>query len=148
MGVSIPGSGNPLQYSCLDNSMDRRALWVTVHRATQNRTWLKGLSTHRQQNHIFYNFTANLRDCKSHFDHTKVLPYSLDLEPTSSESTILYLPHTVWVHFPNLLLFGFSWVIAAPHEISLRNTSDQENGNKLFKKSRSENVFLCSHKLF
>ena len=36
---SIPGSGrspeegngNPLQYSCLENSMDRRAWWTRVH---------------------------------------------------------------------------------------------------------------------
>ena len=36
---SIPGSGrspgrgndNPLQYSCLENPMDRGAWWVTVH---------------------------------------------------------------------------------------------------------------------
>ena len=41
----IPGSGrspgerngNPLQYSCLDNSMDRRAWWDTVHGVT--RSW-------------------------------------------------------------------------------------------------------------
>ena len=25
------GSGNPLQYSCLENSMDRRAWWAAVH---------------------------------------------------------------------------------------------------------------------
>ena len=25
------GNGNPLQYSCLENSMDREAWWVTVH---------------------------------------------------------------------------------------------------------------------
>ena len=25
------GNGNPLQYSCLENSMDRRAWWATVH---------------------------------------------------------------------------------------------------------------------
>ena len=25
------GNGNPLQYSCLENSMDRGARWVTVH---------------------------------------------------------------------------------------------------------------------
>ena len=24
-------NGNPLQYSCLENSMDRGAWWVTVH---------------------------------------------------------------------------------------------------------------------
>ena len=25
------GHGNPLQYSCLENSMDRRAWWATAH---------------------------------------------------------------------------------------------------------------------
>ena len=29
------GNGNPLQYSCLDNSMDRGAWWVTVHGVTK-----------------------------------------------------------------------------------------------------------------
>ena len=40
---SIPGSrrspgegnGNPLQYSCLENPMDRGALWATVHRVAR-----------------------------------------------------------------------------------------------------------------
>ena len=26
------GNGNPLQYSCLENSMDRGARWATVHK--------------------------------------------------------------------------------------------------------------------
>ena len=25
------GNGNPLQYSCLENSMDRGAWWATIH---------------------------------------------------------------------------------------------------------------------
>ena len=29
------GHGNPLQYSFLENSMDRRAWWVTVHGITK-----------------------------------------------------------------------------------------------------------------
>ena len=41
---SIPGSvrspggehGNPLQYSCLENSMDREAWWATVNRVTES----------------------------------------------------------------------------------------------------------------
>ena len=32
------GHGNPLQYSHLDNSMDRRAWWATVHRVAKSRT--------------------------------------------------------------------------------------------------------------
>ena len=31
------GRGNPLQYSCLKNPMDREAWWATVHRVTRVR---------------------------------------------------------------------------------------------------------------
>ena len=34
------GNGNPLQYSCLENSMDRRAWWATVHGVTKSQTRL------------------------------------------------------------------------------------------------------------
>ena len=50
---SIPGSGrspgggngNPLQYSYLENPMDRGAWQAAVHRVTKSRTRLKRLST-------------------------------------------------------------------------------------------------------
>ena len=32
------GPGNPLQYSCLDNSMDRGAWWAMVHGVTNSQT--------------------------------------------------------------------------------------------------------------
>ena len=32
------GNGNPLQYSCLENSMDREAWWATVLGVTKNQT--------------------------------------------------------------------------------------------------------------
>ena len=31
------GTGYPLQYSCLENSMDRGAWWATVHGVTKSR---------------------------------------------------------------------------------------------------------------
>ena len=34
------GNGNPLQYSCLGNSMDRGAWWSTVHGVTESHTGL------------------------------------------------------------------------------------------------------------
>ena len=34
------GSGNPLQYSRLGNSMDRGAWQATVHGVTKSQTWL------------------------------------------------------------------------------------------------------------
>ena len=32
------GNGDPLQYSCLENSMDRGAQWATVHRVSKSWT--------------------------------------------------------------------------------------------------------------
>ena len=34
------GHGNPLQYSCLENPMDRGAWWATVHGVTESQTQL------------------------------------------------------------------------------------------------------------
>ena len=49
---SIPGSGrppggghgNPLQYSCLENPMDRGIWWATVHSVAKSQTQLKRLN--------------------------------------------------------------------------------------------------------
>ena len=38
------GNGNPLQYSCLENPMDRGAWLATVHRVTKSQTQLKQLN--------------------------------------------------------------------------------------------------------
>ena len=54
MQKTIPGSGrspggeygNLLQYSCLENPMDRGTWQATVHRAAKSWTQLKRLSTH------------------------------------------------------------------------------------------------------
>ena len=35
------GHGNPLQYSCLENPMDREAWWATVYGAAKSQTQLK-----------------------------------------------------------------------------------------------------------
>ena len=51
---SIPGSGrspggghgNPVQYSCLENPMDRGTWWATVQGVVKSQTQLKQLSTH------------------------------------------------------------------------------------------------------
>ena len=40
------GHGNPLQYSCLENPLDRRAWRATVHRVAKSQTQLKPLSIH------------------------------------------------------------------------------------------------------
>ena len=40
------GNGNPLQYSCLENSMDRAAWRATVHGVAKNWTRLSERHTH------------------------------------------------------------------------------------------------------
>ena len=40
------GNGNSLQYSCLENPVDRGAWWAAVHRVAQSWTRLKWLSMH------------------------------------------------------------------------------------------------------
>jgi len=42
------GHGNPLQYSCLENPMDRRAWQATVHRVAKSWTPQKQICTHAQ----------------------------------------------------------------------------------------------------
>ena len=45
-----PGEGNdnPLQYSYLENPMDRGAWWATVHGVTKSRTRLRDVCTYKQ----------------------------------------------------------------------------------------------------
>ena len=72
LGLSlIPGSGRSpregnsdlLQYSCLENSEDRRAWRATVHRVTKSQTQLKQLSTDtrdREQTTLLPEFCVEL----------------------------------------------------------------------------------------
>ena len=56
---SVPGLGrsprgghnNPLQYSCLENPVDRGAWWAIVIRVTKSQTRLKWLSRHASKPH-------------------------------------------------------------------------------------------------
>ena len=42
------GNDSPLQYSCLQNSMDGGAWWATVHGVTKSRTQLSDFTTTSQ----------------------------------------------------------------------------------------------------
>ena len=51
------GNGNPLQYSCLGNPMDRGAWWATVHGVAKSLTRLSGWTTTTTTTKIYvYNF--------------------------------------------------------------------------------------------
>ena len=65
--ASIPGSGrspggghsNPLQYSSLENPMDRGAWWATLHGVTESQTRLRQSHTHTRNR--WYNQTERLK---------------------------------------------------------------------------------------
>ena len=46
------GNDNPLQYSCLKNSKDRRAWWATFHGVTKSQTQQSMNTCHYNQGHI------------------------------------------------------------------------------------------------
>ena len=49
---SREGNGNPLQYSCLENSTDRGAWRATVHGVRRSRTWLSDFHFHQIHHHM------------------------------------------------------------------------------------------------
>ena len=49
------GNGNWLQYSCLENSMDKGAWWATVHGAAKHQT---RRSTHRYTHRVLASYEA------------------------------------------------------------------------------------------
>ena len=64
-------NGSPLQYSCLENPMDRGAWWAMIHGVTENRTWLSGFHTQalhkalESQKWIVKVFRSNLSSMKT-----------------------------------------------------------------------------------
>ena len=78
---SIPGSerspgegnGNPLQYSCLENPMDRGSWWATVHGVAKSRTRLSDFS-------LFFRYMCLWNQKLLNF--LKFLKTYLDLEAT------------------------------------------------------------------
>ena len=52
-GISPGGrNGNPLQYSCLENSMDRGAWWATVHGVAKSWTRLSNFTSFHLTNPV------------------------------------------------------------------------------------------------
>ena len=61
------GNGNPIQYSCLENPVDRGAWWAAAYGVAQSRTRLKQLSMHAcigdgNGNPLQYSCLENPRD--------------------------------------------------------------------------------------
>ena len=81
------GNGNPLQYSCLENPMDRGAWWAAVHRLSKSQTQLSN-----------WHFHCKLKYC---------IPFSKHALTTSSCITLHTHIHThTHTHTPELFSFS------------------------------------------
>ena len=56
------GHGDPLQYSCLENPMDRGAWWATVRGVTKSRTQLKWLNSASWLEHMASSSSCSMSD--------------------------------------------------------------------------------------
>ena len=117
------GNGNPLQYSCLENSMDREAWWATVHGFAKNGTqW----TTNTQSPWLLYLLTS------------ATLFYKRNWHPNPGKTVLCgsSSPSSPPGGFPNKI------TIPCPHTLSFRWFSCWEassmslglvSGNKEFK---------------
>ena len=97
-GRSLGGEhGTPLQYSCLENFMDRGAWRPAAHRVAKSWTQLKRLSTHRRTTSCDVCFTSYSRDV-SHLSSIK-----LSLLEEDSRFLLLLLPEGPWASDLTLL---------------------------------------------
>ena len=82
------GHGKPLQYSYLENPMDRRAWWATVYGVTESDTteWLStitGVSQEAQVVLVVKNLPANAGDVRHRFDlWVRKIPWRRAWQPT------------------------------------------------------------------
>ena len=88
------GNGNPLQYSCLGNPMDRGARWATVHKVTKSWTWL------HKHTHTQLSVSLSLLSLISRLLHWQVKKVFL---PWSSYNCV---PFTVIAFFRRLEISG------------------------------------------
>ena len=119
---SIPGSGrsprgghgNPLQYSCLGNPMDRGAWWATVHSITKSWRWLNNM--HACWNDCVFFFQFQKKISKIFFCWYGV-PYwwfayvEPSLRPWGESSLIMVYEKGFCICFSNILLKIFAFIL-------------------------------------
>ena len=112
---SIPGSGrspggghgNPLQYSCLENPMDRGAWRAAVHGVTKSRTRLRELSIRARiefmhlKIHAIYHINRIKKKNHSHRWAPKIYSFMIKNKSllTNSEKDLLNLKDKLDSHF-------------------------------------------------
>ena len=98
------GNGNPLQYSCLENSIDRRAWWALVHEAAESQIQLRMHARARTHTHP-YLLSAGYTYTHTH-TYTHTLIYYTHTHPHTPLFIIHTPPHTLIYYMPGPILPG------------------------------------------
>ena len=107
------GHGNPLQYSCLENAMDRGAWQATYHRITKRQTQLR---THAG----YAMFLKFLQSCLTLFDPLNCSPPGSSVYEISQARILEWLSFPLPVDLPDLeikphLLYLLHWQVGLYH---------------------------------
>ena len=72
------GNGNPLQYSCLENPMDRGAWWATVHQVAKSQTQLRDFTfTFKETKDLYIeNYKTLMKETKEDTNRWRNIPCS------------------------------------------------------------------------
>ena len=88
------GSGNPLQYSCWDNPMDRGAWWATVCGVTKSQTRLNNWATTRAHHNkspntqVVLDLNIKISGCfKIHLSQNGILSLTITIIPIIPENS-------------------------------------------------------------
>ena len=101
------GNGNPLQYSCLENFMDRGIWCAIVHGITKSQTWLSAHThTHTSFSKLFWKFGIFL--C---FHINFLILYSSPVKKNAIETGIALLFFYLLFFYPHKLTHTFIFII-------------------------------------
>ena len=123
------GNGNPLQYSCLENPMDRGAWWATVHGVAKSRTRLSDFTFTATTDITRWGpFTRPIKHTYSDPGHkyefslkvTQAQPEEATFQSKNVNSRLLgRIGFQLWV--------GFIWLIPGSGHLSLKAPQSGNN---------------------
>ena len=105
------GHGNPLQYPCLENPMDRGAWWTTVHGVTKSWTRLKQLSVHTHiHTHTHTHTHTHVSHIQRQRERSTKKERNRDIQNTSKENHSQNVNSYIWIKWLQITFSVFFFV--------------------------------------
>ena len=86
------GHGNPLQYPCLKNTMDRGTCQATIHGVTKSRTWLSNWQFHFHCVRVLYTVKSRIWISQMMWKWSR----SVVSDSASPSTVICHAPPSMW----------------------------------------------------